>query len=195
MTPASGKAEGGAEKLLRAALEQMQPCKMNHVSTASLCSCPICGLRLRITGHLATAAANGPGEAPSDEVLNAGLVAAGMWIEPRVPASENGIPIECGVTQAEADEFNVEGRGLMLAVYHAMQPSTPQSGMVTVPRETLERLRLTHHCCEDSWYSCPKHEDGCSDDQQDTCNCGADSHNAIIDTALRSGGRETEVKS
>jgi hypothetical protein len=53
--------------------------------------------------------------------------------------------------------------------------------------EALENNRQTHHYCEDSWYSCPKHEDGCANDSEgDECNCGADKANAEIDSAITS---------
>lgn len=46
----------------------------------------------------------------------------------------------------------------------------------------LHRLRREHLDVEDCWYSCPKAEDGCCDDAQgDECNCGADTHNALVD--------------
>ncbi len=48
-----------------------------------------------------------------------------------------------------------------------------------------------HTYCEDGWYSCPKAEDGCLDERAgDDCNCGADEHNAEVETA-----RATEEKS
>ena len=51
--------------------------------------------------------------------------------------------------------------------------------------EALENNRQTHHYCEDTWYSCPKHEDGCANDSEgDECNCGADKANAEIDKAI-----------
>jgi len=51
--------------------------------------------------------------------------------------------------------------------------------------EALENNRKTHHYCEDTWYSCPKHEDGCANDSEgDECNCGADKANAEIDKAI-----------
>lgn len=31
-----------------------------------------------------------------------------------------------------------------------------------------------HYECEDSWYSCPMSEGGCSNDGRDGCTCGAD---------------------
>ena len=53
--------------------------------------------------------------------------------------------------------------------------------------EALENNRQTHHYCEDTWYSCPKHEDGCANDSEgDECNCGADKANAEIDSAITS---------
>lgn len=55
----------------------------------------------------------------------------------------------------------------------------------------IERLRAallsskqSHYQCDDSWYSCPKSEDGCSREGATGCNCGADKHNAMIDAAL-----------
>lgn len=63
-------------------------------------------------------------------------------------------------------------------------------------REALEAARVSHHGCEDTWYSCPKHSDGCADNRysENECNCGADKHNAAIDTALQSPtvNRESE---
>lgn len=36
-----------------------------------------------------------------------------------------------------------------------------------------ENFPLEHYLCEDSWYSCPKADGGCSDEQAgDGCNCG-----------------------
>jgi hypothetical protein len=53
-------------------------------------------------------------------------------------------------------------------------------------RAALEKARIPHRYCDDSWYSCPKEESGCADESQgDKCNCGADEHNAAIDAALR----------
>ena len=51
--------------------------------------------------------------------------------------------------------------------------------------EALENNRQTHHYCEDTWYSCPKHEDGCVNESEgNACNCGADEANAEIDKAI-----------
>lgn len=51
--------------------------------------------------------------------------------------------------------------------------------------EALELNRRTHYYCEDTWYSCPKHEDGCANEAEgDECNCGADQINAQIDNAI-----------
>lgn len=42
-----------------------------------------------------------------------------------------------------------------------------------------------HYGCEDSWYSCPKHPDGCScDNAGKECTCGADEHNAKVNELL-----------
>lgn len=51
--------------------------------------------------------------------------------------------------------------------------------------EALENNKRTHHYCEDTWYSCPKHEDGCANEAEGVeCNCGADNANAEIDKAI-----------
>ena len=51
--------------------------------------------------------------------------------------------------------------------------------------EALENNRQTHHYCEDTWYSCPKHEDGCANESEgNECNCGVDEANAEIDKAI-----------
>lgn len=52
-------------------------------------------------------------------------------------------------------------------------------------RAALAAARIEHYSCDDGWYSCPKSENGClNSDEGDKCNCGADAHNAKIDSAL-----------
>jgi hypothetical protein len=42
-------------------------------------------------------------------------------------------------------------------------------------REEIVRIIGKHRECDDCWYSCPKSEDGCCDDDAGTdCNCGVD---------------------
>jgi hypothetical protein len=49
----------------------------------------------------------------------------------------------------------------------------------------LESRRRSHYYCEDSWYSCPKSPDGCSNESEgDACNCGVDAWNAELDAML-----------
>ena len=64
--------------------------------------------------------------------------------------------------------------------------------------EALKASRRSHHYCEDTWYSCPKHEDGCANELDgDECNCGADEENEKIDkaiTALKQALAEPEQK-
>ncbi len=53
-------------------------------------------------------------------------------------------------------------------------------------RKALALCHQSHTYCEDSWYSCPKAEGGCADDNAGPdCACGADVHNARIDAALK----------
>jgi hypothetical protein len=51
--------------------------------------------------------------------------------------------------------------------------------------ETLKNNRRTHYYCEDKWYSCPKHEEGCANDDAGVeCDCGADKANEEIDAVI-----------
>ena len=53
-------------------------------------------------------------------------------------------------------------------------------------RAFLEKSRMNHRYCEDSWYSCPKAEDGCANDAEgEECNCGADKYNEELDALLQ----------
>ena len=47
-----------------------------------------------------------------------------------------------------------------------------------------------HYYCEDSWYSCPKATDGCSQDNDGECTCGADDHNAEVLKVFANGMME-----
>jgi hypothetical protein len=62
--------------------------------------------------------------------------------------------------------------------------------------EALENNKQMHYYCEDTWYSCPQHEDGCANDSVgDECNCGADKANAEIDkviTAIKEALAQTQ---
>lgn len=50
----------------------------------------------------------------------------------------------------------------------------------------LEKHPKYHYSCEDCWYSCPKSEDGCCDEnEKDECNCGADEENAEIHAMVK----------
>lgn len=55
----------------------------------------------------------------------------------------------------------------------------------------MERLRAAllaakrhHYVCEDNWYSCPLSAEGCADERESDCNCGAAERNAAIDAVL-----------
>ena len=51
--------------------------------------------------------------------------------------------------------------------------------------DALKNNKPTHLYCEDIWYSCPKHEDGCANEAEgDECTCGADEINAEFDKAI-----------
>ncbi len=53
----------------------------------------------------------------------------------------------------------------------------------------LEKLKIEHYYCEDSWYSCPKaiglYGSGSSDESKgDECNCDANKHNENVDKII-----------
>jgi hypothetical protein len=79
--------------------------------------------------------------------------------------------------------MNTRDEGIRRALI-ALGWTPPDPDTVTIKRGELEKLRIAHYSCEDNWYSCPKSEDGCCNDMWDECNCGADKHNAILETAL-----------
>ena len=51
----------------------------------------------------------------------------------------------------------------------------------------LRQAKRNHYHCDDCWYTCPKHEDGCCNDDKpkDVCDCGADEWNAKVDAVLK----------
>lgn len=54
-------------------------------------------------------------------------------------------------------------------------------------REGIEKLsaytKSRHYQCDDWWYSCPKSEKGCANEETgEDCNCGADEINAEVAT-------------
>jgi hypothetical protein len=48
----------------------------------------------------------------------------------------------------------------------------------------LLSLKVKHYYCEDSWYSCPLAEDGSSRPNDGICDCGAEEHNAKVDSII-----------
>jgi hypothetical protein len=69
--------------------------------------------------------------------------------------------------------------------------------------EALIGSKREHRYCEDDWYSCPKHPDGCLNPSEGTeCNCGAEKWNNHIDEVLKEVGyitspswsRSTDIK-
>lgn len=49
-----------------------------------------------------------------------------------------------------------------------------------------EECRMDHYYCMDPWYSCPKAESGCTnDDLGEECNCGAEQFNKKLDEVIK----------
>ena len=63
--------------------------------------------------------------------------------------------------------------------------ATPRDLLIEQLVKALKVCKISHNDCEDKWYACPKSSGGCADERQgDDCNCGADQHNAAVDSAL-----------
>ena len=61
----------------------------------------------------------------------------------------------------------------------------PSQEVLKLALDALENNKPNHFYCEDTWYSCPKHGDGCANELEgDECNCGADEINAEFDKAI-----------
>lgn len=59
-------------------------------------------------------------------------------------------------------------------------------------REALLKTKRSHYYCEDGWYTCPMHPEGCfNEDEPKKCNCGADEFNAWVDSVLASTADES----
>lgn len=71
----------------------------------------------------------------------------------------------------EADHLMHERMALMRAIVKANAAhDAAKEGLA----EAVALLRTKHYECQDSWYSCPKSDEGCADDGAGTeCNCGA----------------------
>ena len=53
-------------------------------------------------------------------------------------------------------------------------------------RAELGKCLVGHNYCEDCWFTCPKHPEGCCNPGEGSaCNCGADQKNVGIESALR----------
>jgi len=49
--------------------------------------------------------------------------------------------------------------------------------MIEAAEKMAGEKKRGHYDCEDAWYSCPLSSDGCSDERQEGCTCGADELN------------------
>lgn len=52
--------------------------------------------------------------------------------------------------------------------------------------QQINRLRVPHYICEDPWFSCPKSEEGCANDNApDECTCIAEEHEQRVVALLQ----------
>ena len=57
-----------------------------------------------------------------------------------------------------------------------------------------EKFPVLHDYCEDSWYSCPKAPDGCSnEDRGDDCFCGAEEYYDEIKQFIRQELKQARI--
>ena len=98
-----------------------------------------------------------------------------------------GLPCNCGALE----NWQAHLRGMVVAELSTMTARAERAEADAAEmREALAKLKRTHFECEDSWYSCPKSDEGCSRDGATGCYCGADETNEIIAAALASGSGE-----
>ena len=105
--------------------------------------------------------------------------------------SVNGLPIEpvetLPVRIAQTDAAMTQQAYYIVKAYNEnliedVKDYEKKSDIDPLVNEFITLFTRHHHECEDGWYSCPKSEDGCWDDQYDAnkCNCGADENNEMV---------------
>jgi hypothetical protein len=62
---------------------------------------------------------------PTEAMVRAGMEAAGWWCEPVDVEYECGVPVSCGLSQADADYINAENMAQMAAICKAMLAAAP----------------------------------------------------------------------
>ena len=87
--------------------------------------------------------------------------------------------------RSAADSADNEWLARNVAEWAVSRITTLESSHAGLLEEVGRLKKLAHRVhtyCEDSWYSCPKAEDGCLNEAQgDDCTCGADKHNAEVE--------------
>jgi hypothetical protein len=52
-------------------------------------------------------------------------------------------------------------------------------------KDFLKNSEKAHNYCEETWYSCPKSDEGCANDEEgENCNCGAEKYNMQLVSIL-----------
>jgi|SRR5208282_4906089 len=106
------------------------------------------------------------------------------------------IPLSDELAQARANIRELENQLCRIAKTIGKDATGAPESDRTIAGATIARImdldaalraaRISHHICEDCWYSCPLSSEGCCDERQIECNCGAEEHNAAIDAVLSS---------
>lgn len=109
-------------------------------------------------------------EEPMDEEL-IDSVTAGLWVSVDDPSN------------AEGDGLHWSGANITCTIVPV--PEGPDE-----LRALINGLRRRHHVSPDCWYTCPladteeEDERCCDSSREHVCDCGADRHNAVVDTLL-----------
>jgi len=103
-----------------------------------------------------------------------------------------GFLVSCRVSEWEIESIAQELLSLRRYVRDyedkSMMRLSEENRLLKEGGEKLAKLvkPRAHYYCEDSWYSCPRAEEGCADSSQgDECNCGADDYNKEIEEVLQ----------
>lgn len=118
--------------------------------------CPICGKSMRQDGP--------------------------RWFQDVACANFNCSFYQQPISRSCAQEMSEKiAAGLAAARREALEGAVGKAGELIA---RLEELKIGHYACEDCWYSCPKSKEGCCDERQEGCTCGADTHNAEVDSLI-----------
>lgn len=102
-----------------------------------------------------------------------------------IPADElDALRAELSAAERDLEVTRNSRRSILDGFIRANAQLTVAQTRIAVLEKALADAKISHASCEDPWYSCPLSVDGCADDREIDCNCGATKHNALIDVVL-----------